>query len=96
MYCQRHELAGIRTIFGEEVVRTTDDELRNDGAELLELPLAFRFDLIRGVGIAAANDGVLEVLAEVVLRAKEVGVGEVQEREVFGQIVLQWHIEHGG
>ena len=77
------ELAGIRTIFGEEVVSTTDDELRYDGTELFELPLAFRFDLIRGVGIATANDGVLEVLAEVVLRAKEVRIGEVKEREVF-------------
>ena len=83
MRYQRRELPGIRTIFGEEVVRTTDDELRNDGAEFLELPLAFRFDLIRRVGIAAAYDGVLEVLAEVVLRAKEVGIGEVKEREVF-------------
>ena len=79
MCYQGRELAGIRTIFGEEVVSTTDDELRDNGAELLELPLAFRFDLVRGVGIAAANDGVLEVLAEVVLRAKKVRVGEVEE-----------------
>ena len=80
---QRRQITGIRTIFGEEVVSTTDDELRYDGTELFELPLAFRFDLIRGVGIAAANDGVLEVLAEVVLRAKDIGVCEVEQREVF-------------
>ena len=76
------------TIFGEEVICTTNDELRHDATEFLEFLLALRFDGIGGVRIATTDDSILEILAEVILGTEEIGVGEIQEREVFREIVL--------
>ncbi len=84
----------VRTVFGEKVVGTPDDELRDDTTKFLEFLLALRLDGIGGIRIATTDDSILEVLSEVVLRTDEIGVGEVQEREILRKIVLHDPIRH--
>lgn len=76
------------TVFRQEVVRPADDERHDERGELLELLLAARLHLIARVRVAPADDRVLEVLAEVALRAEVVRVREVEQREVFGEVIL--------
>ena len=47
--------------------------------ELLELLTVFFFGCIAGICVAPANNDVLKILAEVVLRAEKVRVGEVEK-----------------
>jgi len=72
-----------QTIFGKKIISPTNDEFGDEVAKLLELLLAFRFDGIAGVCISATDNMVLEVLAEIVLGAEEIGICEVEERKIF-------------
>ena len=94
MYYTIYELKLTRTIFGEEIIGTADYELRHDATEFLKFLLALRLDGIGGVRITATDDSVLKILAEIVLGAEEIGVGEVQKREVFREIVLHDIVQH--
>lgn len=71
------------TILRQQVIRAADDELGDEAAQFLELLLAFCSSCVCGVGVAATNDGVLEVLPKVVLGTKEIWVGEIQQRKVL-------------
>lgn len=82
------DLERARTVFREQVVGTTDDELRDNATELLEFLLTLCLDGIGGIGIASTDDGILEVLSEVILGAEEIGICEVQEGKVFREIIL--------
>ena len=66
-------------VLREQVVRAPDDELRDLLAEFFELLLACGFVGVRGVRVAAADDGVLEVLAKFILRPEEVRIGEAEK-----------------
>ena len=72
-----------RTVFGQEVVSPPDDERHDERRELFQLLLALCLHRVSSISITTTDDCVLEVLAEVVLRAKEIGVCEVEQREVF-------------
>lgn len=94
MYHAIPELKGVHTVFGEEIVGAADDELRYDTTEFLEFLLALCFDSIGGVRITTTDDGILKVLAEVILGTEEIGVCKVQKREVFREIVLHDTVRH--
>ena len=71
------------TVLRQQVVGSSDDELLYQTAQLFELLLALRLDGVCGVCVATTDDGILEVLPEVILRSKEIRVCEVEQREVF-------------
>lgn len=77
-----------RTIFRQEVVGSPDNEFGDETAEFLEFLFTFGFDSITGLGIPSSYDEILEILSEIILRAQEVWIGKVQERKVFGEIIL--------
>lgn len=85
---KHHVLVLDRQVLGQDVVCAADDELGHGGGELRELECA-RGDLgVGGVCVTATENGVLEVLAELGARPEVARVGERQEREVLGQVVL--------
>ena len=57
----------IRTVFGEQIIRPANDELRDQRTKLLQLLLTFCLYSVCRVGVTASDYSVLEVLAEVVL-----------------------------
>lgn len=71
------------TVFGEQVIGPAYDELGNKVSQLLELGFTLSFDFVAGHCIATADDGMLKVLAEVILGPQEIGVGEIEEREIL-------------
>ena len=77
------------TVLGEQVVRTTDDEPRDECGELFEPFLTLSFDFLGCLGITSSNDRILEILAEFAPSTKVSRKGETEKREVFCQVVLE-------
>jgi hypothetical protein len=77
-----------RTVFGQEIVGSPDDEFGDETTELLEFLFTFCFDVIAGLRISSSYNEILEILPEIILRAQEVRVGKVQERKVFREVIL--------
>jgi hypothetical protein len=78
-----------RTVLGEKVVRSSDDELVDLEAQLLEARLSDGNFLLGSVSISSLGDRVFELLAEFVLGAEVPRITEVEETEVLAQIVLE-------
>ena len=77
-----------REVFREDVVGAADDEFVDQGKEF---PKAFVAALAVGICaccVAAAEDGEFVFLTEFHTGAEEVGVCEVDQSEVLGQVVL--------
>lgn len=77
------------TVLGEKVVCSSDDELVDLGAQLLQAGFSHGDLLLRRVSVSSLSDGVFEFLAELVLRAEVSRVAEVEETKVLAQIVLE-------
>ena len=84
------------TVLRQQVIGSTDDELRDDTAKLLQLLLTLCLHIIGRVCVTATDDGELKVLAEVVLGAEEIGVCEVEQSKILREIVLQGESQHEG
>lgn len=75
-------------VFGEDVVGAADDEFVDEGEELGQAFVAFLTVILCGIGISASEDGEFVLLSEVVASTQVVGIGKVEEGEVFHEIVL--------
>ena len=75
-------------VFGEDVVGAADDEFVDEGEELGQAFIAFLAAFFCCVGIATSKDGKFIFLSEVVASPQVVGVGKVEEGEIFHEIVL--------
>jgi len=78
----------LRTVFTQKIVSAPYDELGDQTAHLLQLVLAFLLVLVVCIGITSPDDDILKVFSKVGAGAKEVGVSEIKEREVLGEVVL--------
>ena len=76
------------TILRQQVIRASNDELVDLPAELFQLRVTLLLLLLSRVGISTPEDLRFEVLLEVQLGAEVFRIGEVQQCEIFGQIVL--------
>jgi len=72
------------TIFAQKIIRPPNNKLSNQATHLLQLFLAFRSLQLRCISITSSHDRIFKVLAEVETTAKEIGIGEIEEGEVFG------------
>jgi hypothetical protein len=90
-WCSSTSQPSRRTVLGEEIVGPTNDKFLYERRELAELLLAGLALEFGRIGIAALDDGELIVLAELLSAAEILWQGEVEKREVLGQIVL-WAI----
>ena len=77
-----------RTVLGQQIVGPANDEFGDEIAQFLQLLLALCLDCITGIGITTTNNVILEILAEIVLRTKEIRIRKVQKRKVFGEVIL--------
>ena len=77
-----------RTVLGQQIVGSANDEFGDEISQFLQFLLAFCLDFIAGIGITTTNNEVLEILAEIILRTKEIWIRKVQQRKVFGEIIL--------
>lgn len=67
------------TVFRQQVVCSSNDELRDQTAELFKPLLAGSFLLIRRKSVPSRKNHVLEILPEIVSTAKVAGVGKVEQ-----------------
>ena len=81
-----------RTIFGQEIVGPTDNKFGDKVAEFLKFLFALSLDAVTGVCISATDNMIFKVLAKVVLGTKEIRVRKVEERKIFGEIILWIYI----
>ena len=58
-----------RTVFGEKVVRSANDELGNHLPKLLQLLFARGLHYVSRVRVSPSNNSVLKVLSKIVFRA---------------------------
>ena len=76
------------TVFRQEVIRASDDELVTQSTKFFQLRIAFFLLLLGRIGVPATEDLELEILFEVQFRAKIFGIGEVEKGEIFRKVVL--------
>lgn len=77
-----------RKVLGQHGVCAAEDELVDEAGQLVGAALAQRALLVRGKGLAAGEDGLLELAPELRYSAQEAGVGEVDHGEKLLQVVL--------
>lgn len=84
------------TVLGKKIVRPPDHELPCSTGELLQLAVRLGSFQLRRIRISTSADGELVVLPEVESSPKVSGVGEVEESEELGEIVLEEKDGMGG
>ena len=77
-----------RQIFRKQGLSSTDDAAVDDRRQLLKLLDAALVVSVGGVGVAASEDRVLELLPEMSRGAEDSFVDEVDKREILKKVVL--------
>jgi hypothetical protein len=78
----------ILTVFREQIVGATDDKFGYQVSEFLESFGTLSLDCVRGISVSALNDSIFEILPKIILSAKEIGIGEIKQGEIFREIIL--------
>ena len=88
--CQRKSSTKVKelTIFREEIVCPSNDELVDLLSELLQLRISHFDLLVRRTAVSTLDDRIFVEFVKFVLRSEVAGITEAEEREVLREIVL--------